>query len=209
MTSNEIAVRANDEGTHLDQSRERPPRPPLANPNHPPPVLIKQPPPFTVRLSQLLWALSFIAGALAVIYLVVIRQDQLPLISEAIRDVDTSRTDPTYSEAAGIVFWTAFGTMIGVLLVQITLLVSFMSRRPGIRWWQFASVVVEVILFALIVELVARGESGLFLQQLLSAQAGLAVLAMLMGAFPGAIAWTARQHDIKRGTIVTSPGTEL
>lgn len=192
----------------MDESAERPARPPLESRNQPP-VVVKQPPPFSVRLAQVLWTLSFIAGALALVLLVATREDQLPLISEAIRDVDPTRAEATYQSAADIVFWSAFGLMVTMLLVQITLLVSFMSRRRGIRWWQFGTVVAQVLLFTLVAHLVARGDNGVSLRQVMSAQVGLSLLALLMSVFPGAIAWTARQHDIRRGHIVSVTGTEI
>lgn len=192
----------------LEQSSERPPRPSLESANAPP-VVIKQPPPFSVRLAQFLWVLSFLAGTVAVGFLVAIREDQLLLIADVVRDVDSARADETYDSAANIVYWSAFGIMVTLLLVQITLLVSFMSRRKGTRWWQFATVVTQFLLFVVIAELVARGDQGVSLRQLMSAQVGLALVAMLTSVFPGAIAWTARQHDIRRGSIVHVTGTEL
>ena len=85
----------------------------------------------------------------------------------------------------------------------------FMNRRKSTRWWQFGTVAVQFLLFLVIAEMVARGDQGASLRQLMTAQVGLALLAMLMSVFPGAIAWTARQHDIRRGTIVSVSGTEL
>lgn len=196
------------EESSVEQSAQRPPRPTLESAN-PPPVVIKQPPPFSVRLAQFLWVLSFLAGTVAVGFLVAIREDQLPLIADLVRDVDSSRAAETYDSAATIVYWSAFGMMVTLLLVQITLLVSFMNRRKGIRWWQFATVATQFLAFVLIAELVARGDQGISLRQLMSAQVGLAIVAMLMSVFPGAIAWTARQHDIRRGPIVQVTGTEL
>lgn len=207
-TNQAVARQSSQEGSSLEESADRPARPPLQSPNQPP-VVIKQPPPFSVRLAQFLWVLSFLAGSLAVGYLVAIREDQLPLIADAVRDVNATRAEPTYSSAADIVFWSAFAVMVTLLLIQITLLVSFMNRRRGIRWWQFAVVVGQLLLFALLAELVARGDHGVALRQLMSAQVGLALLALLMSVFPGAIAWTARQHDIRRGSIVSVTGTEL
>lgn len=196
------------EGDSSAHGSAPPPRPTLKSPNAPP-VVIKQPPPFSVRLTQLLWVLSFLAGLLAVGFLVAVREDQLPLISEAVREVDGSRADGTYTTAADVLYWTAFGVMVTLLLVQITLLVSFMSRRRGVRWWQFGTFLAQLLLFALVAELVARGDNGISLRQMLIAQVGLALLALLTSTFPGAIAWSARQHDIRRGPIVKVEGTEL
>ena len=53
--------------------REAPPRPPTGGPDTAP-VLVKLTPPFSVRMSQFLWILSFAVGGFAVVYFFVIRQ---------------------------------------------------------------------------------------------------------------------------------------
>lgn len=183
------------------RKHEAPERPPVANPNAAP-VLVKLTPPFSVRASQFLWILSFAAGGSAVVYFFVIRQTQLPLIADVVRGVSGGRAEQTYETAADVVFWIVFGVMVAALLAQITLLVSFMSRRPKVRWWQLATFVVQVILLLLSTELVAIGERGEPLQLLFAAQCGLVLLALLCSVLPGAIAWSARQHDIRRGPQV-------
>jgi multisubunit Na+/H+ antiporter MnhB subunit len=162
-------------------------------------VLVKVTPPLSVRMSQLFWILSFAVGGFTAIYFFVIRQEQLPLIADLVREVAEGRSDETYDTAADIVFWIVFGVMVGVLLVQITLLVSFMSRRPHIRWWQLATLGVQVILLLLSTEWVALGERRDSLLFLLAAQAGLVLIALLFSTLPKAIKWSARQHDIRRG----------
>jgi len=179
-------------------AREAPARPPTGNPNAAP-VLVKLPPPFSVRMSQLFWILSFAIGGFTAIYFFIIRQEQLPLISDLVRKVSEGRSDETYDTAADIVFWIVFGVMVGVLLIQITLLVSFMSRRPHVRWWQLATLALQVVLLLLSTEWVALGERRDSLLLLLAAQAGLVLIALLFSTFPKAINWSARQHDIRRG----------
>lgn len=179
-----------------------PPRPSVRSENLPP-VIIKQPPPLAVRLSQLLWVLSFATGGTAIVYFFLVREDQLPLITEAIKQVDSSRIDSVYTSAADIVYWSGFGIMVAILLTQIVLLVSFMSRRSGVRWWQLATLLVEAGLFGLTLEMVGEGEHGANLGQLLLIQGGLALMALIVSTFRSAIEWSARQHDIRRGTIVT------
>jgi hypothetical protein len=178
--------------------REAPERPPVASPNAAP-VLVKLTPPFSVRASQVLWILSFAVGGFAVVYFFVIRQTQLPLIADVVRGVSGGRAEQTYETAADVVFWIVFSVMVAALLTQITLLVSFMSRRPKMRWWQLATLAVQVLLLLLSMELVAIGERGEPLRLLLAAQCGLVLLALLCSVFPKAIAWSARQHDIRRG----------
>ena len=150
-------------------------------------------------MSQLFWILSFAVGGFTAIYFFVIRQEQLPLIAESVRGVVEGRSDETYDTAADIVFWIVFGMMVAILLIQITLLVSFMSRRPKIRWWQLATLGLQLLLLMLSTEWVALGERRESLLLLLAGQAGLVVLALLCSVLPKAIAWTARQHDVRRG----------
>lgn len=182
-----------------DPARSAPQRPSLVSPNAPP-VIVKRPPPFFVRLSQLLWVASFAAGGTAIVYFFVIRKTQLPLIGDAVRAVDDTRTDSTYEAAADIVFWSVFALLVTILLVQITLLVSFTSRRPRVRWWQLATWTVQVLVILLAMEIVAAGTDGEPLRQLLVAQAVLALAALLAGTTGGGIAWSARQHDVRRGS---------
>jgi hypothetical protein len=156
-------------------------------------------PPFSVRMSQLFWILSFAVGGFTAVYFFIIREEQLPLISESVRSVVEGRSDETYDTAADIVFWIVFGAMVAILLIQITLLVSFMSRRPKMRWWQLATLGLQLILLMLSTEWVALGERRESLLLLLAAQAGLVVLALLCSVMPKAMAWTARQHDVRRG----------
>lgn len=179
-------------------AREAPARPPTASPNVAP-VLVKMTPPFSVRMSQLFWILSFAVGGFTAVYLFIIRQEQLPLISESVRSVVEGRSDETYDTAADIVFWIVFGTMVAILLIQITLLVSFMSRRPKMRWWQLATLGLQLILLMLSTEWVALGERRESLLLLLAAQTALVVLALLCSVMPKAMAWTARQLDVRRG----------
>lgn len=187
--------------------RQRPARPPVDSPNGAP-VVVKQPPPFLVRVSQLLWVLSLIAGAVLVVYYFVVRETQLPLIIEAIRQVDSSRPEETYKTAADIVFWAVFWGLIAMLFIQVSLLVSFMNRKDGARWWQFFTIIGQATLYALANEMVAKGDHGPMLRQMFVLQGGLALLALLMSTFPGPLKWTARKHDVLQRTV-GSPGSEV
>ena len=48
-------------GPSADSGRKRPERPALDNPNAAP-VIVKRPPPFSIRVTQLLWVLGLVAG---------------------------------------------------------------------------------------------------------------------------------------------------
>lgn len=170
----------------------------MANPNEAP-VLVKLTPPFSVRVSQLLWILSFAVGAFTIVYYFVIRTDLLPLIAKVAATVTEGRSEETYDVAADIIYWTVFAFMVTVLFTQITLLVSFMARRPQIRWWQLVTLAVQAILLLLSPEWVALGSQGAPLPTLLAAQGALVLLALLLSILPRAIRWSARQHDVRRG----------
>ena len=182
--------------------KSAPGRPPTASANLPP-VLVKRTPPLPVRLSQLLWALSFAAGTVGIVYFFIIRPEQLPLIADAIRSVNSTREDATYDSAANIVFWSVFVIVISVRATQSTLLVSFMNRKEGIRWWQLATLITQVVLYPVALELAARGEDGVLLRQLLLGQMALVLLALLVSVLPKALAWTAQQQDVRRGTLTS------
>ena len=57
--------RQGPDGLNGASQTDRPERPSLRSTNLPP-VLVKHPPPLSVRLSQLLWAFSFVAGAVGI-----------------------------------------------------------------------------------------------------------------------------------------------
>lgn len=185
-------------GTPGAPKREAPVRPPVRGANEAP-VLVKVPPPFSVRLSQFFWIISFAVGAFTAVYFFIIRQELLPLIADVARGVTEGRDDETYTTAADIVFWVVFAIVVGVLLTQVTLMVSFMGRRPNVRWWQLATFVLLALLVPLSPEWVALGKRGEPLSFLIAAQAALVLLALLCSVMPKAIAWSARQHDIRRG----------
>lgn len=185
-------------GNGSPPKREAPTRPPVRGASAAP-VLVKVPPPFSVRLSQFLWIISFAVGGFTAVYFFIIRQDLLPLIADVAKGVTDGRDDATYKTAADIIFWIVFAAILSVLLIQIVLMVSFMSRRPGTRWWQLATFVVQALVVLLSPEWVALGQRGQPIPALLAAQAALVLLGLLASILPRAIAWTARQHDVRRG----------
>lgn len=160
------------------------------------PVIVALPAPLVVRIAQTAWILSLLAGAFAVVYAFIIRVAQLPDIAEAIRGVDGSRAAETYDTAADILFWSVFGTVIALTLVQLTFIVSFSNRRPRMRWWLFGTLVVQCGVLLLTRELVAIGERGQPLVLGLVAQIGLGTIALLVSLLPPALRWTARRHDV-------------
>ncbi len=73
-----------------------------------------------------------------------------------------------------------------------------MSRRPHVRWWQLATLGVQVILLLLSMEWVALGERRESLVLLLAAQAGLVLLALLVQRLP-------QGHRLERPTARRRP----
>lgn len=183
-------------------TREAPRRPSMRSPNGAP-VLIKATPPFSVRTAQLLWILSFAVGGFATVYFFVIRKKLLPEIADAAKKAATGRDATTYAAAADIVFWVVFAVIVAALFAQIMLLVSFMARRPQVRWWQLVTLLFQAALVVMSPKWVALGTQGEIMQPILAAQAALVLLALLFSVLPGAMAWSARRHDIRRGPEVT------
>ena len=188
-------IAAERAAAEADANREAPPRPGLVDPTGAP-VVVALPPPVTVRFSQFFWILSLLAGAVAVIYLFIIRKPHLEDIVAIVKEVDPARAEETYTTVADIISWSLFGVLVAVLLVQVTALVSYANRRPGIRWWMLGTLVVLVGVFFAARELVAFGDRGMPIAYLLAAQIGLLVLGFLFALLPPALRWTARGHDV-------------
>ncbi|MDN3497418.1 hypothetical protein QL996_15870 [Planococcus sp. APC 4015] len=173
------------------------------------PVLVKLPPPFAVRLSQIAWVLSLVAGAVVVVYMFVIRQAQLPAIIELVRAVDATRAEATYTTAADIIFWAVFTPAVAIVLVQIALQVSFANRRPNVRWWLFGTVLFQAGVLLIAREFVAFGERGAPLDRIMLIQLGLAALGLLISLLPPALRWTARRHDVRSGAVAPASDGQL
>lgn len=187
------------EATDVGADERRAPGRPALTGKAAAPVIVKLPPPFAVRLSQIAWVTSLLAGAASIVYMFVIRQAQLPAIADLVRAVDATRAEATYTTAADIIFWAMFTPAVAILLVQVALLVSFNNRRPNVRWWLFGTVLFQGGVLLIARELLAFGERGLALQQLMLVQVALAVLGLLFSVLPPALRWSARQHDVRGG----------
>lgn len=183
----------------VSRDRPAPPARPALHDKAAAPVMVKLPPPASVRLAQISWILSLVVGGIAIGYMFVIREPILPEIENLVRGVDAERLDETIQTAADIVFWTVFGSLVAVMLVQITSLVSFSNRRERARWWMLGILLFQGAAFLAARQLVALGDRGIPLERLLLIQLGLSLLGLLFSLLPGALRWTARKHDIRRG----------
>lgn len=173
------------------------------------PVLVKLPPPASVRLAQISWILSLVVGGIAIGYLFVIREPLIPDIEGLVREVDAERLDETIRSAADIVYWCVFGALVAVMLVQITSLVSFSNRRTRARWWMLGILLFQGVAYLAARQLVALGDRGIPLERLLLIQLGLSLLGLLFSLLPGALRWTARKHDVRRDRPEPSGVSEL
>jgi len=179
-------------------TRERPERPTLTSANHAP-VVARVPPPFAVRLSQLAWVLSIAAGAFGVVYAFIVRTGQVELLTERVRALATDRPDEVLTSAAEIVYWSLFGALVVVVLVQIVSGVSFSGRRPGARWWMLGALLLLAVVLGFGFELTEPGTEAAPLPLVIALQGALGVVALLLAVLPPAIRWTARGVDIRRG----------
>ncbi|NNC11931.1 hypothetical protein HII28_08565 [Planctomonas sp. JC2975] len=162
-------------------------------------MLTKAKPPVSVRVAQVFWILSLVAGAAGVVYAFIIRIAQLPAIEKLVKGVEAHRADSTYESAAQIVFWCIFGAMIAVVFLQIVFFVSFRNRRSSVRWWQFGTLFLQGIVLIFAHELVAMGDRGKPLEIILGTQYLLAIIALCVSLLPPALRWSARKYDIRRG----------
>lgn len=182
----------------LRTTRAQPPRPTLATSNHAP-VVAKVPPPLSVRLSELFWILSLAVGAVGIVYTFIIRSDQTAHIADRVRGVDAARADETVSTTADIIYWSIFGVLVAVVLLQVLFLVSFANRRPGARWWLLGTVLLHAVALVAAREFSGDEASADPLRLILLIQGGLAVVGLLWSLLPGALRWTARGIDVRRG----------
>lgn len=192
----------------LRTARAQPTRPSLITSNHAP-VVAKVPPPLSVRLSQLFWILSLAVGAVGVVYAFIVRADQLEHIADRVRAVDASRADETVTATADILYWSVFGALVAVVLLQILFLVSFSSRRPRARWWLLATLLLQGVVLVVTQEFTDAGSSAEPLRLLLLIQVGLAVVGLLWSVLPAALRWTARGVDVRRGPENFGSGGDL
>lgn len=180
-------------------ARSAPPRPALTG-KESAPIIVKRPPPVSVGIAVIILVLSLVAGAVGVVYLFIIRETQLAEIVDAIKAVDSERADETYQLAADIIYWALFGGLAAIMLMQITFIVSFTNRRTRARWMIFASLLVLTALYVPAHEVVAVGERGAPLQQVLLLQLALGALGLAITLLPPALQWTARRHDVRGGS---------
>ncbi len=168
-----------------------------------------RPPPSLVRLSQLAWMAGMGVTGFMIVYMFIIRETQLPLLTDLIRAIDDTRAEETYATAADIIFWTLFGTLVVLAVTQIIMLMSMMNRRPGARWWQVGSLVVQTVAVGAVSEFLGSGERGELLRQAGPLGLGLGVLGLLISLLPPVLRWSAARVDVRRGPLGPSGGSDF
>lgn len=192
----------------LRTTGSQPTRPSLITSNYAP-VVAKVPPPLPVRVSEFFWILSLAAGAVGIVYAFIIRADQVEHIAERVRGVDATRAEETVTTTADIIYWSMFGTLVAIVLLQILLVVSFANRRPRARWWLLATVLLQAVALIITREFADTGATADPLKLILIAQGALAALGLLWSLLPVALRWTARGVDIRRGPDSFSTGGDV
>ena len=168
-----------------------------------------RPPPILARLSQIAWVASIGFTGFMIVYMFIIRETQLPLLTDLIRGIDDTRAQETYATATDIIFWSLFGTLVVLAVAQIIMLMSLMNRRPGARWWQIASLVLQTVAVGAVAEFLGSGERGELLRQAGPLALGLGVVGLLISLLPPVLRWSAAHIDVRRGPLGPSGGSDF
>lgn len=191
----------------LRTGRAQPERPALDAPNSAP-VVANIPPPLSSRIAEALWSFGLAAGALTAAYFFITRTDELERIRERVEAVDPDRAVEAVESTADIIFWSLFGALIALLLIQLWAAVAFANRRPGARAWLCGSLAAFGGLAVVALEFTRPGEAGMPLRWFALAYVGLLAVALLASLLPGSRAWTRRRFDVRRGPVATG-GSDL
>jgi amino acid transporter len=168
----------------------------------PAPVQQEATPTGAIRYVRSLWWGSFLAGAVAVVLVVLSRDEQLDHLQDMVSQVDATVEASTSSSLAALVLWASVALLVAVMVVEATLVRLMMHRR---RW---ARVTLLILLpvhlgVALVAEAFLAGPGtdgamvgpfmptadGALVRWLLALQLGLAVLAVAVSFLPRAGSW--------------------
>ena len=194
-------------GPQLRTGRARPERPSLETSNHAP-VVARVPPPLATRLAEALWISGLAAGALTAAYFFITRDDELSHIRDRVLAVDPDRATETLESTADIIFWSLFGVVLALVLIQLWAAVAFANRRPRARAWLGGTLVALGVVCVIGLEFLRRDDAALPLRVLVLAYVGLLTLALLVSLVPSSRRWTRRRVDVRRGPATTG-GADL
>ena len=94
-------------------------------------------------------------------------------------------------------------------VAQIVMVMSLMNRRPGARWWQVSSLVLQTVAVGAVAEFLSEGERGELLRQAGPLALGLGVLGLLISLLPPVLRWSAARIDVRRGPLGPSGGSDF
>jgi hypothetical protein len=133
------------------------------------------------RLSRVLWALSFLAGALLVAIAFLRRSRQFELLRTFISDAEPGYDPGTVDTAATIAFWGALAALAAFTLAEL-MLRGAAERRAAVRWILLLVVAVHGTAALVGEAFVALAEGAVPFRWLLGAQVLLAVAALAVSA---------------------------
>src|SRR5918996_2239161 len=93
-----------------------PPRPDMSY-SAPPPIVVNEPPPATVRSARALWHTSFVAGGAVLLWQFLSRETHLERLRAIANDAASGNDVPAQQTAAGLVFWGSLGMLALVILL--------------------------------------------------------------------------------------------
>jgi hypothetical protein len=157
-----------------------PPRPPMSD-RTPAPVLVRAKPNRLERQARVLWALSFVAGAVLLAAAFLRRSRQFELLRDFISDAAPGSTASAIDTGATVAFWGALAALAVFTLAELVLR-GPAERRAGARWILLLVLAVHAAAALVGEAFVALGEGTVPFRWLLGSQLLLAVAGLALAA---------------------------
>jgi hypothetical protein len=152
-----------------------------------------------IKVSRLLWLISFVLGLLAAYFVFLFRNDQLDRLSELLTGLDTSHDAPTLRALATLLVWAGLGALALVIAIEALLVAVMMRRHSWVRWVLLGVLVVHACVWVVVdAVIVAPEEQVIYFRLLLLAQLVLASVGLILSLFPGATEWFRAEHQTRR-----------
>ncbi|WP_411722233.1 hypothetical protein [Mycetocola sp.] len=148
-----------------------------------------------VKVARFLWLASFVVGLAVLAFAFLSRDDQIKRLSDVIADVDPNRAAETLTSAATIVFWSSFGAIAVVVVLEALLLRAVLRRHRWAQWAQLLVLLAHTGVVLLAGTFLALGDAGVLIAALLIVQLVLGVVALVVSVLPGSGAWFQTQTD--------------
>ncbi|WP_286276767.1 hypothetical protein [Naasia aerilata] len=150
----------------------------------PAPVPATPKPDRVLRLSRILWGLSFVAGVLLLAIAFLRRSRQFELLRGFVSDAEPGYDASTVDTAATVAFWGALAAL-AVFTVAEILLRGPAERRAGVRWVLLLVLVVHGTVALVGEAFVALAEGAVAFRWLLGAQLVLGAAALAAASLRG------------------------